>query len=62
MKVIIKPDLVTTGVPNSETRRLPEPYSVVISSLSYCPWDLAYSKKLYINTTAWTDAAYGKWV
>ena len=49
-------------MPVEETRRLPEHYEVDITSFSYCKWDLPYSKTLYINGTAWTDAAFGKWV
>ena len=51
LNVIKKPDLITTGVPLDATTRLPFPYSVVISSLSSCPWGMDYSKTLYINGT-----------
>ncbi len=62
MTVIKKPDLITYGTPPSESMRLPEPYEIYIESYSECPWSLPYEKKLYVNGTAWTNAAFGKWM
>jgi hypothetical protein len=62
MTVIKKPDLITKGTPPNVSMRLPETYDIDLSKMSECPWGLDYTKKLYINGTLWTDAAYGKWM
>jgi hypothetical protein len=62
MTVIKKPDLVTYGTPSDESKRLPETSKIDLSYYSECPWKLSYEKRLYINGTLWTDAAFGKWM
>lgn len=62
MRVVKKPDIITSGTPPSVSRRLPAPYEIGLASYSVCPWGLPYQKILYINGTAWTDAAFGTWM
>jgi hypothetical protein len=51
MSVIIKPDLIVTGGPSSGSTRLPQEYVENLSGFSSCPWNLPYSKTLYVNNT-----------
>ena len=59
MNVIQKPSLDIAGAPDFESLRLPSEYIVSLEPYSSCPWNLPYSKKLYVNGTAWTNALYG---
>jgi hypothetical protein len=62
MTVITKPDLDVTGGPPPGSTRLPAEYIVSLAEFSSCPWNLPYTKTLYVNGTAWTDTKYGTWM